>query len=159
MLFYLSPLPWNGPSLFTCFIFTPGTGPLHGGRHFEFSWQLKSTTASLSCLEGEGEVRGIQLQHATSPLDVTKYTVNLFTDISANTKSYILNMAQSHNLSIWLCSNSMSLPLCGTSVDSANHIMMQVFSLSRLMLFLGISKLGFKLFLSREWKTLFSNLR
>ena len=30
------------------------------------------------CLEGEGEVRGIQLQHATSPLDVPKfYTLNL----------------------------------------------------------------------------------
>ena len=35
-------------------------------------------TGSLSCLEGEGEWRGIQLQHATSPLDVTKfYTLNL----------------------------------------------------------------------------------
>ena len=32
----------------------------------------------LSCLEGKGKVRGIQLQHATSPLDVTKlYTLNL----------------------------------------------------------------------------------
>ena len=30
------------------------------------------------CLEGEGEVRGIQLQHDTLPLGVTKfYTLNL----------------------------------------------------------------------------------
>ena len=35
-----------------------------------------------SCLEEEGEVRGVQLQHDTSPLDFTKsYTLNLFKDI------------------------------------------------------------------------------
>ena len=45
---------------------------------FEFLGQLKATTGSLSCLEGEGELRGIQLQHATSPLDVTKlFTLHL----------------------------------------------------------------------------------
>ena len=36
------------------------------------------TAGSLPRLEGECEVRGIQLQHATSPLDVTKLsTLNL----------------------------------------------------------------------------------
>ena len=45
---------------------------------FEFLRQQITTIGSLSCLEGEGEVRGNQLQHATSPLDVTKlYTLNL----------------------------------------------------------------------------------
>ena len=44
----------------------------------EFLWQLKATPGSLSCLEGEGELRGIQLQNATSHLDVTKlYILNL----------------------------------------------------------------------------------
>ena len=39
----------------------------------------EATTGSLSCLEGEGELRGFQLQHAASPLDVTKfYTLNLW---------------------------------------------------------------------------------
>ena len=39
---------------------------------------MKATTGSLSYLEGDGEVRGIQLQNATSPLDVTTfYTLNL----------------------------------------------------------------------------------
>ena len=33
-----------------------------------FYEKLKATTGSLSCLEGEGEVRGVQLRHATSPL-------------------------------------------------------------------------------------------
>ena len=38
----------------------------------------EATTGSPSCLEGEGEVMGVQLQHATSPLDFTKlYTLNL----------------------------------------------------------------------------------
>ena len=31
------------------------------------------TVEGFSCLEGEGEVRGIQLQHAASPLEVTKF--------------------------------------------------------------------------------------
>ena len=39
------------------------------------TWRLPQ---ALSYLKGESEVRGIQLQRATSPLDVTKfYTVNL----------------------------------------------------------------------------------
>ena len=39
---------------------------------------MKATTGSLLCLEGKAEVRDIQLQHETSPLDVTKfYTMNL----------------------------------------------------------------------------------
>ena len=68
-----------------------GGGPLYGGRHvswsspdwtnstpFEFVWQLKATTGSPSCLEGEGEVRGVQLPHDNSPLYVTKsYTLQL----------------------------------------------------------------------------------
>ena len=38
----------------------------------------EATPASPSCLEGEGELRGIQLQHDTSPLDVNKfYTLNI----------------------------------------------------------------------------------
>ena len=44
----------------------------------EFLSRLKFSTGSLSCLEGEDEVRGVQLQHDTSPLDVTKlYTLDL----------------------------------------------------------------------------------
>ena len=43
-----------------------------------FFMATEGSTGSLSCLEGKGEVRVIQLQHATSPLDVTKfYTLNL----------------------------------------------------------------------------------
>ena len=39
---------------------------------------LKSNTDSISGLEGEGQVRGVQLQRATTPLDLTKfYTLNL----------------------------------------------------------------------------------
>ena len=39
---------------------------------------MKATKGSLSCLGGEGEVKGIQLQNVTSPLDVTKfYTLTL----------------------------------------------------------------------------------
>ena len=38
----------------------------------------EAATGSLSCLGGEGEARGVQLQHATPPLDVTKlHTLNL----------------------------------------------------------------------------------
>ena len=38
----------------------------------------EASTGSPSCLEGEGEVKGNQLQHDTSPLDVTKlYTLDL----------------------------------------------------------------------------------
>ena len=49
-----------------------------GQTPFELLWQLKATTGSPSCLDGEGEVRGIQLQHAVSPLGVPKfYTLNL----------------------------------------------------------------------------------
>ena len=59
-----------------CFLQNSQTG---FAKHLlSFLWQLKATWGSLSCLEGEGEVMGIQLQHATSPLDVTKfYTLNL----------------------------------------------------------------------------------
>ena len=40
--------------------------------------QTKHHTGSLPGLEGEGEVRDIQLHHATLPLDFTKfYTLNL----------------------------------------------------------------------------------
>ena len=50
-----------------------GAGPLYGGHHVFYSCQtgqtkhllslrqLKANTGSLSCLDGEGEVRGIQL--------------------------------------------------------------------------------------------------
>ena len=44
----------------------------------------EATTGSLSCLEGEGEVRGSQLQHATSTtrchsiLQTEPLTVNIF---------------------------------------------------------------------------------
>ena len=42
------------------------------------SFYEKSTTGYFSCLGGDGEVRGIPLQHATSALDVTKsYILNL----------------------------------------------------------------------------------
>ena len=38
----------------------------------------EAATDFFSCLEGEGEVKGVQLQPATSPLDVTKfYTLKL----------------------------------------------------------------------------------
>ena len=38
-----------------------------------FYEKLKVITGSLSCLEGEGGVRGIQLLHASSPLYVTEF--------------------------------------------------------------------------------------
>ena len=37
-------------------------------------WHLKATTGILSCLEGEGEVRAIQLQHANLPINTTHWT-------------------------------------------------------------------------------------
>ena len=47
-------------------------------KPFCVSMTTEATTGSLSCLEEEGEVRGVQLQHDTSPLDVTTfYTLNL----------------------------------------------------------------------------------
>ena len=81
----------NGPFIFKCFIFISGAAPLSGGHHvftvaqtgqtkhcFRVFITTESTTGSLLCLESEGEVRGVQLQHGTSPLDVTKaYTLNL----------------------------------------------------------------------------------
>ena len=40
--------------------------------------QTGQTKHFLPCLEGESEVRGIQLQYATSPLDIPKFcTLNL----------------------------------------------------------------------------------
>ena len=77
-------LVWAFIYIYKNLILTSVAGRLWGGHHvFKsrpnwFLWQWKATTGSLSCLEGEGEVRGIQLQHATSPLDVTNvYTLNL----------------------------------------------------------------------------------
>ena len=81
------PLPENGPFMFRYIIFTSGAGPFSEAAMFFTVAKTgqtnplyddhKANTAYLSCLEGEGEVRGIQLQHATSPLDVTKfYTLN-----------------------------------------------------------------------------------
>ena len=43
---------------------------------FEFLLQLKAPTGSLNVLEGEGEVRVIQLQYATSPL--TQFYINVY---------------------------------------------------------------------------------
>ena len=73
---------------FNTFTFTTGAWSLYGGRHvfLQYSKLDKVNTVFMttkaydrfSCLEGEGEVRVIQLQHATSPLDVSKiYTLNL----------------------------------------------------------------------------------
>ena len=62
---------------------------------FEFLWQLKATTDSLSCLEGKGEVRGVPLQHDTSPLDVTRfYTLNL-------SWLNLINHFNSHHRNCW----------------------------------------------------------
>ena len=48
-------------------------------KHLLSFYHPKVTTVSLLCLEGEGEVRAIQMQHATSPLDVTEFdTLNLY---------------------------------------------------------------------------------
>ena len=43
----------------------------------------EATTGSPSCLEGEAEVRGAQLQHATPPLDVTKSHTDPLTESTA----------------------------------------------------------------------------
>ena len=42
-------------------------------KHIWVFMTTEAPTGSLSCLEGEGEVRGVQLQLATLPLDVTKF--------------------------------------------------------------------------------------
>ena len=56
--------------MFKYFIFTEAA--------FFYSSMTTEGCHRFSCLEEEGEVRGIQLQHAISPLDVTKfYTLNL----------------------------------------------------------------------------------
>ena len=39
--------------------------------------QTKRLSGSLSCLEGESEVKGIQLQHVTSPLEYTHWTFKI----------------------------------------------------------------------------------
>ena len=78
---YLQKLIWDNPSNVAtmCFIsivnivystmirINLNTLYLHRTRGGVFLWQLKATTGSLSCLEGEGEVRGVQLPR-TLPL-------------------------------------------------------------------------------------------
>ena len=58
----------------TIFVTVAQTGQT---KHLWVVMTLKATTGSVSCLEWEGEMRGIQLQHAPSPPDVTKAQTKL----------------------------------------------------------------------------------
>ena len=42
-------------------------------KPFEFLWRLKVPQVLLHVWKGRGEVRGVQLQHATSPLEASKF--------------------------------------------------------------------------------------
>ena len=69
--------------IFKYFIFTSAAAPLYGGHLSKLDklntcWVFMTTEGYHRFSVGEGEVRGIQLQHATSPLDATKfYTLDL----------------------------------------------------------------------------------